>query len=267
MIEDPSIKSLEKEFRRNYSKYFTLAFRMSGNRDDAEDILQNSFLNALKGIGNFRGESSLYTWLYRIVLNCSKRYGRDDLRLPVVEYAEEHAMTEREVYDGINRYGMVEEEAIVNLTKENCLQMFMNCIPSKYRIIYTLRVILHLTVRETAEILEISEGLVKVNLHTARKLIAAHFEGRCSLMGKGKTCDCRSYAAFVAENGRPRRFIDFKVIHEREQKAVVEFYDDLKDLLEIENLYARTTVESQGFDQFHRRIKKLIEDKKLKLLS
>ncbi len=267
MIDDSSIQSLENEFRRNYSKLFTLAFRMSGNRDDAEDILQNSFLSALKGIGNFRGDSSLYTWLYRIVVNSSRKYGRDDLRLPVAEYAEEHSMTEREVYDGINRYGMVEEEVLVKLTKENCLQMFMNCIPSQYRVIYTLRVILSLTVREAAEILQISESLVKVNLHTARKLIAAHFEGRCSLMGKGKLCDCRSYAAYILENGRPGRFVDLNVIHEKEQKAVAEFYNDLKDLLEIEDLYERTTVESQGFDQFHNRIKKLIEDKTFKLLS
>ena len=138
----------------------------------------------------------------------------------------------------------------MNLTKENCLQMFMNCIPSKYRVVYTLRIVLHLSVKETSEILEISESLVKVNLHTARKLIGAHFDGRCSLMGKGKICDCRSYAANIKENGKPGRFVDFNVIYEKEQKAVAEFYDELKEILDIDDLYSGQ-----------------IEGKKLKLLS
>ena len=84
-------QALELEFRHNYRKLFTLAFRLSGNCDDAEDILQNSFLNALRGLDGFRGGSSLYTWLYRIVINTSKSYGRKDLRLPVVIIAEENS--------------------------------------------------------------------------------------------------------------------------------------------------------------------------------
>ena len=261
-----AVQTLEQEFRTNYNKLYTLAFRMSGNPDDAEDILQSSFLNALRGLKGFRGRSTLYTWLYRIVINTSKRYGRENLRLPVEVYADEHSITQQAVYEYINSFGMVEEEALVNLTKENCLQMFMNCIPSKYRVVYTLRCILHLSVKEASEILEISESLVKVNLHKARKLLGAHFEGRCSLMGKGKICDCRLYAAHIRKNGKPERFVDFNVIYEKEQKAVTDFYDELKEILSIDDLY-RGQIETAPFDQFLERIMKLKEGKKLKLLS
>ena len=261
-----SIQTLEQEFRTNYHKLYTLAFRLSGNPEDAEDILQNTFLNAMKGIGKFRGGSSLYTWLYRIVVNTSRRYGRNDLRLPVEAYAEEHSVTQQAVYGYINSFGMVEEQALVNLTRENCLQMFMNCLPPKYRVVYTLRIILHLSVKETSQILEISENLVKVNLHTARKLLGAHFEGRCSLMGRGRMCDCRSYASYIKKKGIRKKIVDFKVIYEKEQKAVAEFQNELKEILDMDDLY-KGQIETGSFDQFLERIRKLKEGKKMKLLS
>jgi len=56
---------------------------------------------------------------------------------------------------------MVEDEVMAVLTRESCLQMFMNCMPSKYRAVYTLRIMLQFSVAETSEILEISESAVK----------------------------------------------------------------------------------------------------------
>ncbi len=67
---------------------------MTGNIEESEDILQTAFLNAYKAFDNFRYESSVYTWLYKIVLNTSKKFYREARKLPVEEYSETHNITE-----------------------------------------------------------------------------------------------------------------------------------------------------------------------------
>jgi RNA polymerase sigma-70 factor (ECF subfamily) len=201
----------ENLYKKYYRRLYTLAFRMTGSADDAEDVLQTAFLNAYSAYGNFRGESSPYTWLYRIVVNTAKRYVRFREKLPITEYAEKNDTTEAEVYAHINSFGRVEDEVLVTLTRETCLQMFMNCMPDKYRAVFTLRRILHCSTSETAEILEISEDAVKTNLHRARRIIRDHFEGRCSLIKPGSLCNCRGYAAFLEKNRRTSVLLDIKI--------------------------------------------------------
>ncbi len=192
-------ENFETIFKKNYDRLYTLAFRMTGNIEESEDILQTAFLNAYKAFDNFRYESSVYTWLYKIVLNTSKKFYREARKLPVEEYSEAHNISQAEVYQTINRFGQVEDETIAVLVRENCLQMFMNCMPPKYRSVYTLRIILNFSVKETAGILDIKENTVKVNLHRAKNITKDHINGRCSLIKPGSICDCRSYANYILE--------------------------------------------------------------------
>jgi len=66
------------EISKKYSnKVYTLAFRMIGNSHDTEDIVQETFLSATKNLHKFKGNSNIYTWLYRIVINhCLQRKRR-----------------------------------------------------------------------------------------------------------------------------------------------------------------------------------------------
>lgn len=261
-----SDKLLEKTFQENYSKLYTLAFRMTGNREDSEDILQTSFINAFNGYKNFQNKSSLSTWLYRIVINNSKKHNKKLAKLPVDEYAENNNISLQTAYDNINKYGYTEDVAVVNLTMENCLQMFMNCMPKKYRAVYTLRVVLKLSVKDSAEILDTTESLIKVNLHTAKKIIKNHFNGRCSLLKKKSLCNCRSYASFVKEKGDLNNFIDFSVVREKEKSAVNLFKTELNSIINPTELYEGLIV-SESYIDFISRLKTINKEKKLKLFS
>src|SRR5438477_13088264 len=57
--------------RRTYVDSYTLAVRLTGNEEDARDVVQEAYLRAWKGIGRFRGDSQFSTWLYRITANAS----------------------------------------------------------------------------------------------------------------------------------------------------------------------------------------------------
>lgn len=241
-------------YKTYYDRLYTLAFRMSGNKEKAEDILQTSYLNAYKAWGLFKEESSVYTWLYRIVINCSKKEWLKEQKLPLDRYAEEHHMSMNEVYSYVNRNGEFEDEVMTERVRETCLQMFMNCLPPDYRIIYTLRSILQLTVKESAEILDKSESAIKVGLNRAKKMLQDHFNGRCSLVKKGALCNCRAFAQHVVDEQKKANLFDIQVIRTKEKEASQQFYDSLKELVAVDELYA-TRIVPLDYELLQERVK------------
>ncbi|QUI21308.1 hypothetical protein HZI73_02965 [Vallitalea pronyensis] len=85
-VNNNNIDELIRLFNEDYKKLYACAFRMVGNHEDAEEVLQNAFLKAYKNIHQFRGKSKLYTWVYRIVLNEGYRYFEYIDKLPVVNF-------------------------------------------------------------------------------------------------------------------------------------------------------------------------------------
>ncbi len=168
-----------------------------------------------------------------------------------------------EVYRHINSYGTVEDEVLTSLTRESCLQMFMNCMPAIYRAVYTLRIMLQFPVKETADILDISESAVKINLHRARKAAKDHIDGRCSLIQSGAMCDCRSYAGYLAKTGKKDKLCSIKTVRNKEKAAVEQYYSELE---KIDNLY-NTQIKPPDYGRFISEIKKEIRNRNLKLLE
>jgi len=129
-----------------------------------------------------------------------------------------------------------------------------------------MRTILHCTVAETAQILEISPEAVKTNLHRARRIIRSHFEGRCSLVKPGSLCNCRGYAAFLEKNGRTGVLLDVPVAAREEKSAAEKFYSEIKDILKIEKLYD-TEMEPLPYAGFVERLKDSADEGSYKLLQ
>ncbi len=256
----------EEIYKNNYGRLYTLAFRMTGSREDSEDILQTSFMNAYKSFSDFRNSSSVYTWLYRIVVNTAKKYSMKQARLPVDEYAKNTNVTKQEIFDHINSFGRVEDNVIVSMTRETCLQMFMNCMPPLYRTVYTLRVMLDLSVKETARILDISESAVKVNLHRARKAAQEHIRGRCSLIHPGAMCDCRSFAGYLNAAEKLGKLCSIETVREREKAAVKRYNSEISELHKIDLLY-KNRIKPPDYEKFIKEVRKLLNDKDYALLQ
>lgn len=260
-------KTLEQAYQEYYERLFTLALRITGEPDSAQDILQNAFFNALKSWDKFEGRSSYYTWLYTIVLNSAKKYIKEEKRLPVDIYAEENNMTIDGVYSYINSYEeMPESNVIVNQVRETCLQMFLNCLPSKYRITYTLRVILGCSVKECAEILNISENSIKIRQSRAKEMLKEHFNGRCSLINKTGKCNCRTFASHIVASGKEQIMFKKEIINKSEKETLEKFNKALKEVLGIDDLYS-TTFKPMPFEQLKERVISLTKEGKNSLLS
>src|SRR3954454_17549253 len=75
--------------RATYADAYTLAYRLTGNEEDARDVVQDAYLRAYKGLKRFRGDAQFSTWLYRIVANCASTLLAKRSRNRVVELDDE----------------------------------------------------------------------------------------------------------------------------------------------------------------------------------
>jgi RNA polymerase sigma-70 factor (ECF subfamily) len=152
---------------RQYQKdLFRLAYRMTRNADDAKDLSQEAFLRAYRGLATFDGRSGLSTWLYRITVNLCisllrQRRSSDEGEIPA-SYSDPSPkpldeLEEREVYRHVG-------EAVTEL-------------PPQQQATLLLRVHHGLSYREIAEILESSEGTVRVNYFHAVAKLRAQLKG------------------------------------------------------------------------------------------
>jgi len=153
------------------SAYFTLlaphrerlyrkALSILGNSDDAEDALQEALLTAFRSIASFRGESSLYTWLYRIVVN--KCYDMHRARKDTGTIDEGILIADDRI--SIEKNLELSEDSSYLIEKINGLE-------KKYRTILLLRYYDQLSYQEIAGIVKTNAGTVKSRLFKARELL------------------------------------------------------------------------------------------------
>lgn len=148
-------------------KLFTLLVRMLRDRTEAEDALQETFLTLVEKIDTFKGNSRLYTWLYRIASNIAlmkirSRGGR-------IQVDIDESTVSNQVHSG--DYMTIPENPEEKLNKEQLgevLDSAVKKLPPNFRQVFILRDIEQISGRETAEILGISEDNVKTRLRRAR---------------------------------------------------------------------------------------------------
>lgn len=139
--------------------------RLVVKHEDAEDILQETFINAYRYAGNFKGESRIYTWLYRIATNeCVRHFKKVQKHLQKVEM-DEKMMNSFESNDTEN------EESILVKFQKAILQL-----PEKQRIVFNMRYYDELSYKEMGKILNSSENALKTNYHYATEKIKAYLK-------------------------------------------------------------------------------------------
>jgi RNA polymerase sigma factor (sigma-70 family) len=136
--------------------------RMVVQHEDANDVLQNLFIKVWKGLENFREDSQLYTWLYRIATNESLTFIEQQKRKASVSLSDdENGLGER-----------LKAETNFDGNKiEWKLQLAMQKLPEKQRVVFNLRYYDEMPYEEMSRVLETSEGALKASYHHAVKKI------------------------------------------------------------------------------------------------
>jgi RNA polymerase sigma-70 factor (ECF subfamily) len=156
-------------------RIYNLGLRMTGNEQDAEDILQETFLSALQNIEKFEMKSAIYTWLYRIAVN----FGLKRLQSRKKEYGHisiDDPDTEHLHHEKLNNWPEFTENQINDEHFREKLNEALMELPDKYRTVFVLRDLHEVSTLDTARILNISESNAKVRLMRARNFLKDKLE-------------------------------------------------------------------------------------------
>lgn len=163
--EDPTAF---EEFVNRYSlRVFTLANRVTKNREDAEDVMQEVFVSVMRKIQAFRGQSTFSSWIYRVTLNCALmklRKRRQDKSLSM----EEMLSQVLSVPNRVNTFNSEGEAFRRRSELRDALTAAINALPRDYRPVFILRDVDGFSSIEVSEMLGISVPAVKSRLHRSR---------------------------------------------------------------------------------------------------
>jgi RNA polymerase sigma-70 factor (ECF subfamily) len=161
-----------QEFARlvetHYEMIYRLATRILDNPQDAEDVLQETFIKALKHLKNFDGRSSLSTWLYRIATNeALMALRKHKVELVSIEEPQENESGPQEPLQIIDWCCLPETE-LMSAEAQRHMDEAISRLPASLRVVFVLRDLQGLSTQETSEVLSLSETAVKTRLSRAR---------------------------------------------------------------------------------------------------
>ena len=148
--------------RVTYADTYTLAYRLTGDEEDARDVVQDSYLRAYRGLKRFRGDAQFSTWMYRITANCAATF-----------LGKKSKHRHEELVDDVNldddRPAHNPEAQLDAAASRDRLQDALRRLPPRLRAVVVLRDVYDLPHEAIAAELGISESAAKVRLHRARR--------------------------------------------------------------------------------------------------
>jgi RNA polymerase sigma-70 factor (ECF subfamily) len=162
-IKSGNTSAFKRIFEKYQQKVFFIAFRLTGNKDDAKDIVQDVFVRLFKFINKFDTDRNFYTWLYKLTVNASYDYLKKNRK-----YKEESIDGNAKINSEI-LIESIDDEKRIDLKSK--LYELLEHLATQQRAAYIMREIDDLSYSEIAEILKCEESTVRAHVHLARKLL------------------------------------------------------------------------------------------------
>jgi RNA polymerase sigma-70 factor (ECF subfamily) len=156
--------------RKYQHKVAKLISRYLSDRAEVEDITQEVFIKAYRGLGGFRGDSAFYTWLYRIAVNTAKNYLESQGRRPPSADIEIEGAELLEGVDGLRDLGTPERNLLTDEIADTVSRV-IGSLPADLRTAITLRDLDGLSYEEIAHVMECPIGTVRSRIFRAREAI------------------------------------------------------------------------------------------------
>ena len=153
---------------------FTLCFKMVNNREEAEELTQDSFIKVYRSLKQFKGESRFSTWLYKVAYHtCLDRLKKLKREKPTVEI---NTFTEAHISTLQNDFEQIEDQERKELVQK-CLQL----LPEEERSLFTLYYLNEQSVKEIALIMGATETNIKVKLFRSRNKLATLLQAQTAI--------------------------------------------------------------------------------------
>ena len=183
---------LSVEFETFQGELKSFLLRMTASVQDAEDIVQDTYLKARAKIETFRGDSSLKTWVFTIASNIARDLLRSKKRWPetVTDICREETLGNRKFFQEAMHIRETSPQGRFEI-KEHiafCFTCVSKSLPLEQHLVLLLKEVYGFKVKEIAQIIDQTEAMVKYHLHVGRSRMIEIFDQRCSLINKQGVC-------------------------------------------------------------------------------
>ncbi len=163
-------EAFEQLVIRHADRLSSVVGRFVNDREEASEVTQEAFLRAWRGIGNFRGDSGFFTWIYRIAINEAKRRGEKRGRWRETVSLDQEAVPEAA------DWSQAPESRFEQRDLRRVLDEAIAALPLNYRIPLVLRDLQGFSTTEAADIMSLGEPAFKSRLHRARQAVRLSLE-------------------------------------------------------------------------------------------
>lgn len=171
-INDGNAHLMESLVGKYSQRLYNFGLKICKDPVDAEDLVQDTFINMIRYMKNFRYETKFRNWLYRVAVTACIRMRKKSKFAPEAEIS----MDDEDFVEGLaaeSAFNVADEpiDRIITMETEHKVKMAIQELPPQYRLILVLRDMEGFSVEETAKITGLSQSNVKVRLHRARNQV------------------------------------------------------------------------------------------------
>lgn len=226
-----STDKLTPEFETFQGELKSFILRMTASVQDAEDIVQDTYIKAYAKLNTFRGESSLKTWVFSIASNLARDLLRAKKRWPenVTDICREEALGNTQFFQEAIQIRETSPQGNFEI-KEHitfCFTCVSKSLPLEQQLALLLKEVYGFSVKEIASILNQTEAMVKYYLHTSRSRMIEVFDQRCSLINKQGVChQCTELnGIFNPKQKAQEELVKIEMAKDAENKSKEDLFD------------------------------------------
>lgn len=195
-------EALEKALTLLQNTVFSFSMRVCGQREDAEDTMQEVLVKSVPQLSNFDSPKALLVWLYKVAKTRCLMSRRRSKFAPKEDLSLEQLMPDRRELEQLSRQGSINPESFAIRSEEaSRLREAIQTLPPQYRIVLVLRDMEGLTDEEVAEITGLRSGTVRVRLHRARLFVRKELMKSWTARSGGRV---KAVALHTAAEDQPR---------------------------------------------------------------
>jgi RNA polymerase sigma-70 factor, ECF subfamily len=224
-------KTLTDEFEKIKPQLKSFVLRMTASAEDTEDLIQDTFIKSFQNIQTFKGNSNLKTWIFAIASNLCKNFLRSKKLWPenVTDISKDEALKSPNLIGEMMEIRTTSLQGDFEIREHIafCFSCLGKSLPIEQQVALLLKEVYQFKVNEIAEILDLTEGVIKHLLFSGRQKMIDIFDKRCSLVSKLGFChQCSELnGLFNPKHELQKELMKIEMTKEMESKSREELFD------------------------------------------
>ncbi len=208
MMKNIDLVTYESSIKEHSAYLFSLAYRLTGSHEGAQDLLQETLLRAWQKWKQLRNKENPIPWLRKMCIHIYI----DTVRKPVTKMVAKETVFPNMEYEIISKVPTPEDEMLadeeVRLIHSQCFNIIMSTLPLYQRIVLVLNDIYQVGTQETSVLIDKSYSATKSLLHRAREKMTNNFRPYCTVVHNDTSCECKSWIVFAHNIEKRREYLN-----------------------------------------------------------